>query len=308
VRALGETLRYRLEDEANFLMPHGAGARAADTALGRPMNLSRRAFVGALGALGAGCQGVVPTADVPAQPGAAFDVIDLSHSLGPGSPYIHVRDATFPFRREPIATIATRGVYANRWELTEHIGTHIDAPCHFDERAACLDAVPVADLFVEAVVIDLRERASAAPDTELTVADLVAWQQAFGSFPQRCAVLLRSGWDSRWPSQERFANSDAGGVMHFPGFSRAAVERLAATPEVLGIGTDTFSIDPGRDRRYEGHRVLAKANKWALECLANLGRLPLRGARLFVGAPKIERASGGPARVVAWVPRPGASS
>jgi kynurenine formamidase len=121
-------------------------------------------------------------------------------------------------------------------------------------------------------------------------------------------VLLRSGWDSRWPSQERFANSDAAGVMHFPGFSRAAVERLSATPEVLGIGTDTFSIDPGRDPRYEGHRVLAKANKWALECLANLGRLPLDGARLFVGAPKIEQASGGPARVVAWVPRQGAGS
>jgi hypothetical protein len=75
-----------------------------------------------------------------------FDVVDLSHSLGPSSPYIHVRDATFPFRREPIATIPTRGVYANRWELTEHIGTHLDAPCHFDEGARCVDALPLADL------------------------------------------------------------------------------------------------------------------------------------------------------------------
>jgi len=57
---------------------------------------------------------------------------------------------------------------------------------------------------------------------------------------------------------------------------------------VLGIGVDTLSIDPGRDARYEGHRVLSTANKWALECLANLGRLPARGARIFVGAPKVE--------------------
>lgn len=272
------------------------------------MSLSRRAFF-MLGAMSAACQATTGRhgSSSLTEPGADFDVIDLSHSLGPSSPYIHVKDATFPFRREPIATIPTRGVYANRWELTEHIGTHIDAPCHFDESAPCLDAMPFADLFADAVVIDLSTRANADPDAELTLDDLAAWQAAHGPFPKRCAVLLRSGWDSRWPSQARFANADSAGVMHFPGFSRAAVERLAATPEVLGIGTDTFSIDPGRDARYEGHRVLSTARKWALECLANLGRLPPRGARIFIGAPKVEQASGAPARVIAWVPRNGDS-
>lgn len=269
------------------------------------MRLSRRAFVGALAAVAGGCQRSTdrPSLAPMSRAGEAFDVIDLSHALGPSSPYIHVRDATFPFRREPIATIATRGVYANRWELTEHIGTHIDAPCHFDERAPCIDALPLADLFAEAVVIDVSSRAAANADAELTPADLSDWQAKHGAFPPRCAVLLYSGWDKRWPSQERFANQDAAGVMHFPGFSRAAVERLAKSPEVLGIGTDTFSLDPGRDSRYEGHRVLSGAGKWALECLANLGRLPARGARLFVGAPRVEAASGSPARVIAWVPR-----
>jgi kynurenine formamidase len=269
------------------------------------VSLSRRAFVAGLTALAGGCQGSTarPSRTLEGRSSEAVDVVDLSHSLGPSSPYIHVRDATFPFRREPIATIATRGVYANRWELTEHIGTHLDAPCHFDEGARCVDALPLADLFAEVVVIDVSSRADADADTELTLADLSEWQANNGPLPQRCAVLLHSGWDRRWPSQERFANADAAGVMHFPGFSRAAVERLASSPEVLGIGTDTFSIDPGRDARYEGHRVLSSAGKWALECLANLGRLPARGARLFVGAPRVEAASGSPARVIAWVPR-----
>ncbi|HLL26004.1 MAG TPA: cyclase family protein [Kofleriaceae bacterium] len=202
-----------------------------------------------LGATSAACGARNP---VRLTPNPTFEVIDLSHSLAPSSPFIHVPNATFPFRRTPIATIATRGVYANRWELTEHIGTHVDAPCHFDERAPCLDEIPVDDLFAEAVVIDLTARARTDPDTELTVADLDAWQAAHGSLPARCAVILRSGWDARWPSQERFANADAAGVMHFPGFSRAAIERLAAVPEVLGIGTDTFSMDPGRDPRTKG--------------------------------------------------------
>jgi kynurenine formamidase len=271
------------------------------------LTIPRRVFVGALTAMALGCQGSTarPSRTLASHASEDFDVIDLSHSLGPSSPYIKVRDATFPFHRAPIATIATRGVYANRWELTEHIGTHLDAPCHFDERAPCVDAVPIADLFAEAVVIDVSSRAKADADTELTPADLSEWQAKHGAFPQRCAVLLYSGWESRWPSQERFANSDASGVMHFPGFSRAAVEQLAKHTEVLGIGTDTFSLDPGRDHRYEGHRVLSSAGKWALECLANLGRLPASGAHIFVGAPKVEAASGTPARVIAWVPRRG---
>jgi kynurenine formamidase len=257
------------------------------------MKASRRTFLGVLTALPWAC-----TTEPP-----ALDVVDLTHPLGPSSPYIEVPGATFPFRRTPIATIAERGVYANRWELTEHIGTHIDAPCHFDERAACLEAIALDDLFAEAVVVDLRARALSDHDAELGLDDLAAWEREHGPLPQRCVVLLSSGWDERWSSHARFTNTDADGTRHFPGFSRAAIERLAAAPEVLGIGVDTLSIDPGRDTAYEGHRVLAAAGKWALECLANLGALPPRGARIFVGAPKVELASGGPARVIAWVPR-----
>jgi kynurenine formamidase len=265
------------------------------------MMLSRRALLGSVLALPLSCR---KTGGTPATTGGDdHELVDLSHSLGPSSPYIKVENATFPFERTPIATIGERGVYANAWRITEHIGTHIDAPCHFAERAACLDGIPTGDLFAEAVVIDIRARARANPDAEVTLDDLAAWEAQHGELPARCAVLMSSGWDARWPSQERFANADAAGTLHFPGFSRPAIERLASMREVLGIGVDTLSIDPGRDARYEGHRVLSAANKWALECLTNLGRLPPRGARLFVGAPKVELASGGPARVVAWVSR-----
>jgi kynurenine formamidase len=229
-------------------------------------------------------------------------MIDLTHPLSPASPFITVKDATFPFQREPIATIPLRGVYANRWALTEHIGTHLDAPCHFAEQSVCVSAIPLEDLFADAVVIDVSRRAANDPDTELTVADLDRWIAEHGPLPARCDVLLHSGWDARWPSQLRFSNIDADGTMHFPGFSRGAMERLALAPDVLGVGTDTFSIDPGLDSTYAGHKVLAAAGKWALECVKNLGQLPPRGARIFIGAIPVEAASGSPARVVAWSP------
>lgn len=266
------------------------------------MRLPRRGFMAAFAALASACGRSSGLGSGREELSPTFDVLDLTHPLGPSSPFIHVRGATFPFRREPIATIAERGVYANRWELTEHIGTHIDAPCHFDEDAPCLERVAIHDLFAEVVVLDLTARAAVDSDAEVSVADLEA-ARAERPFPRRTVVLLRSGWSQRWPSQARFANADAAGVMHFPGFSQAAIEYLAAARDVLGIGTDTFSIDPGHDAQFAGHRALARSGKWALECLANLEHLPRRGAHLFVGALKVERASGGPARVVAWVPR-----
>src|SRR5262249_1374390 len=208
-----------------------AGARGPDrarhAATDKLVTLPRRAFLGLLAALPLACRRHAETSE---------EVVDLTHTLTTSSPYIPVRDATFPFRRTPIATIPTRGVYANRWELTEHIGTHIDAPCHFSTRASCLEAIPLADLFAEAIVVDLRARAASDPDTELTLDDLAQWHAAHGPLPRRCAVLLHSGGESRWPSQERFTNTDAAGVLHFPGISRPPAERLASLPADLRIG------------------------------------------------------------------------
>jgi kynurenine formamidase len=264
------------------------------------MKMPRRAMLfSAIGGLIAGCR--VRESEQTAQ-ALPERIVDLTHPLSPESPYIRVENATFPFQRDPIATIPHRGVYANRWALTEHIGTHLDAPCHFAEHGACVHSIPVHDLLANAVVIDVSQRAAADPDVELTEADLDRCIADHGPFPARCAILLRSGWDTRWPSQASFANADTEGTMHFPGFSLRAIERLARLPDVLGIGTDTFSIDPGRDETYAGHKVLAAAGKWALECVAHLGQLPLRGARIFVGAIPVESASGSPARVVAWSP------
>jgi kynurenine formamidase len=40
-------------------------------------------------------------------------------------------------------------------------------------------------------------------------------------------------------------------------------------------------------------------NRWGLECLANLEKIPPSGATIFVGVPKIAGSSGGPTRVLA---------
>ena len=71
---------------------------------------------------------------------------------------------------------------------------------------------------------------------------------------------------------------------------------------VRGVGIDTASIDPGRSREFEAHRVLNGADVYALENVAALDRLPARGATVFALPVKIRGGTGGPVRIIAVVP------
>jgi kynurenine formamidase len=62
---------------------------------------------------------------------------------------------------------------------------------------------------------------------------------------------------------------------------------------------DTLSLDFGASKDFAVHKLWLGAGKWGLEYVANLSNLPPAGAMVFVGAPKIIGASGGPTRVLA---------
>ena len=83
------------------------------------------------------------------------------------------------------------------------------------------------------------------------------------------------------------------------GFGKSAIDWLLAKTTFVGIGVDTLSIELGRTQACYVHQTLTKANKYGLECLANLQKLPLRGFTVTVLPLKIEGGSGGPCRVIA---------
>ncbi|AKU99124.1 hypothetical protein AKJ09_05788 [Labilithrix luteola] len=226
-------------------------------------------------------------------------MVDLTHTLSPEFPFLPVEGKTFPFRSSPIATIKGDGVYANRWELTEHVGTHLDAPCHFAEGAMAIEAIPLETLFVPLAVVSIAERVATNPDTTLGAGDLMRWEKDHGEIPARAAVFLHTGWDVRTKEPGAFVNMDGAKTMRFPGFSDKAIEFLLGRRSISGIGIDTLSIDPGRDKEYAVHKELFRAGKWAVECVANLSRVPATGAFVFVAPVKVAGASGAPARIVA---------
>ena len=69
------------------------------------------------------------------------------------------------------------------------------------------------------------------------------------------------------------------------------------------MGVDTASIDYGQSKDFIVHQIAMGANVPGLENIANLERLPERGAWVIALPMKIRGGSGGPLRLVALVPR-----
>src|SRR5262249_41429298 len=69
---------------------------------------------------------------------AAGKVLDLTHTLSPTFP-IWPGPKNIPIKITNNARVAKDGYYANRWEVVEHHGTHLDAPAHFAAEGATAD-------------------------------------------------------------------------------------------------------------------------------------------------------------------------
>lgn len=238
----------------------------------------------------------------------AFDearVIDLSYDFDQDTIYWPTAK---PFMLETVAAGKSAAGFwyaANNISMAEHGGTHLDAPVHFAEKKWTTNEIPVDKLIGPAVVIDVRQQAAADADYRVTVADVLSWEKAHGRIPDGAIVLAFTGWGRYWPDKKKYLGSDRPGDvenLHFPGFSKAVAEFLVTQRVIDAVGIDTASLDYGQSKDFIAHRVLNGANKPGLENIANLERIPPRGATLIALPMKIKGGSGGPARVIAVLP------
>ena len=241
--------------------------------------------------------------------GAGIDpsrLVDLSWSFGPDTIYWPTAE---PFKLEQVAHGVAPGGYfyaANNISMAEHGGTHMDAPIHFAEGKRTSAQVPLANCVGPAVVIDVRGKCAGDPDYLLGIDDVLAWEARYGRIPRGAVIVMFSGWGARWPDKKRYLGTDVPldvANLHFPGFSREAVELLVDQRDIAALAIDTASIDRGQSKDFIAHRIINGANKPAFENVANVERLPPAGATFIALPIKIEGGSGGPARIVALLPQ-----
>jgi len=191
------------------------------------------------------------------------------------------------------------------FSMSEHGGTHIDAPIHFGEGKQSVDAIPLQNLVAPAVVIDVRAAVEQDRDYRLTVRDVEAWESRHGRIPSGAVVVMLTGWGKRWPDKSRYLGSNTPSnpkTLHFPGFSKEAAELLLTQRKVDGIGIDTPSIDYGPSQDFVVHQIVNGADRYGLENIANLEQLPPKGALLVSLPIKIKGGTGGPVRIIAILP------
>lgn len=232
-------------------------------------------------------------------------VVDLSYAFGPDTIY-WPNGESFELKRTSFERTAAGYWYAsNDMCLPEHGGTHMDAPIHFAEGKRTSEQVPLSSCIGPAVVVDVRDAATADADYRLRVRDLQAWEARHGRIPNGAIVVLLSGWGRYWGDKLHYLGTDKQhdlANLHFPGFSKEAAQFLVDERDIAAIGVDTASIDHGPSEDFIVHRIINGADKPAFENLANVDRLPAQGATLVALPMKITGGSGGPARVIAILP------
>jgi kynurenine formamidase len=243
--------------------------------------------------------------DEPARPQGRW--VDLTHELAEDSPFWPTAEG---FRHE----VASYGPTPGGWfyssynlQLSEHGGTHLDAPIHFAAGKQTTDQIPLDRLIGPAAVIDVSKQSAGNSDYRFTVGDLLEWERQHGRLPDGAILLFHTGFSKYWPDRRRYMGTDERGPdavakLHFPGVSEELARFLVAQRKVAAVGLDTPSLDFGQSQDFIAHRILLGANIPGFENVADLHLLPPKGATVVALPVKIKDGSGGPLRIVAQLP------
>lgn len=242
-----------------------------------------------------------------------IEVIDLSQPLNEDTPVLKLPPPftnTEGFKYRPLSKYDEHGKswYWNDFVAGEHVGTHFDAPIHWvsGREGEGVDTIPMKNMMGEACVIDVTKESEDNPDYLVTVEDILEFESQHGHLSGQVWVIVRTGWGKYGQDHERFYNVGKDGLPHTPGFSAEAALFLARERQILGVGVETVGTDAGiastLEPPFPTHYYIHEAHRYGLTQLANVDRLPPRGAIVFALPLRISEGSGSPIRPIALVP------
>ena len=158
--------------------------------------------------------------------------------------------------------------------MSAHTGTHADGPFHVDSDGIRIGAAPLAAYLGHATLLEV----SGAEALDLALVE----RALAGAVVER--LLVRTGC---WSDPDRFPE-------HFPAFTPAAAERLAAAGVRL-VGTDAPSVDPFDSKTLDAHHAFGRAGIAILENL-KLDGVPVGEYELIALPLRLEEADASPVR------------
>ena len=202
-------------------------------------------------------------------------LVDVSHTIEDGM--ITYQGLPAPIICDFLSREQSRSRYAEgtefqigKIEMVANTGTYLDSPFHRYANGKDVSELPLARLAnLECVVIHAdRRKGRGISRTVLQDHDL-----------QGKAVLVRTGWDVHWRTDQYFAGH--------PFLTRDAAEHLVEAGAVL-VGIDSLNIDDTDDLSRPVHSILLAAELPIVEHLKGLDRLPDAGFRFFAVPVKVQ--------------------
>lgn len=176
--------------------------------------------------------------------------------------------------------------------ISDHAGTHVDAPVHFDSRpdAASVDQMPLGMFYTSGFCLDLSDaplrHAIRVPEMEAALAASGQEVRAGDT------VLLEMGVHKRLAGTQAFLHD-------FPGLAEESVDWLADRGVKL-FGVEAVSPAPEGEDNFKAHLACARRGITHIEGLANLDAVVGQGRFRFIGFPlKIRGGTASPIRAVA---------
>jgi kynurenine formamidase len=214
--------------------------------------------------------------------------IDLSHTIEDG--LVTYKGLPAPIICDYLSREESKEIYETgtefqigKIEMVSNTGTYIDCPFHRYEHGKDLFRVNIESLAdMDGIVVRADYRKTRAID-----ANFFKGKEIRGR-----AVLVHTGWDVHWNTDEYFQNH--------PFLTEDAALYLQKCGVKL-VGIDSMNIDNTQGKSRPVHSILLASDILIVEHLCNLGNLPNEGFTFSALPPKFKGVGTFPVRAMAKI-------
>jgi kynurenine formamidase len=221
-------------------------------------------------------------------------IIDLSNRIDdglkthPSHPRIVINDFVTHEFTAPRYTPPCKGFATKQLLISDHAGTHVDAPTHFYADSESIDQQNLDKYFGEAILLDVSNKDLRRPvDLELIHRTL---KKDNLEVRQGDIVLIRA-WSGGWKDDD----------FHRANGLSIDAARWLREMGMKAVGIDLGNIEDNADMTRRVHLYLLAEKVPIYENLANLESIPVKRF-LFAGFPLyLKGCTGSPVRAVALI-------
>lgn len=204
----------------------------------------------------------------------------------PTHPKTTITDHVTHWFTAPRYKLPCKGYASKLLLISDHIGTHLDAPLHFIEDGKSIDQVPLENTFGEAVLIDVSDK---PVDQPIDVSLLEKRLKETNTEVKAGDIVLIRSWSGEW---------NGPGYFQAAGISLEAAKWLAEK-KIKCVGVDLANADTGSDMQRPCHMELLGQEIGIIENLTNLDKLT-KTRFFFMGVPlNIAGLTASPIRAIA---------